>query len=156
MKPADAQQMIVEKENPLSFVLEQTDVGRGDHVQTLSVDVWQMNDNEPLQLNRSSYGQFYSDEVFIVRWRYKLNPQTSVVKADITRDRVAYWIWQGSNASPNERGISALFGVCFNEEKGPHVSVSPLAFLLRSFVARRSTFFKNTKNRPFSNCSTER
>ena len=123
MKPADVQQMIIEKEHPISFVLEQIDLGRGENVETLSINVWQMNENEPIELNRSSYGQFYSDEIFLVRWRYKLNSSLiQTTKPELTRNRVAYWIWQGANASPNERGISALFSVCFNEEKGPHVS----------------------------------
>ncbi len=42
-------------------------------------------------------------------------------KTDTGRDRVAYWIWQGINASPNEKGLSALMTVFLDEEKGPHV-----------------------------------
>ncbi len=47
--------------------------------------------------------------------------QASVRKTDTGRDRVAYWIWQGINASPNEKGLSALMTVFLDEEKGPHV-----------------------------------
>ena len=42
-------------------------------------------------------------------------------KTDTGRDRVAYWIWQGVNSSPNEKGLSALMTVFLDEEKGPHV-----------------------------------
>jgi supervillin len=47
--------------------------------------------------------------------------QAAVRKTDTGRDRVAYWIWQGINASPNEKGLSALMTVFLDEEKGPHV-----------------------------------
>lgn len=47
--------------------------------------------------------------------------KASVRKTDTGRDRVAYWIWQGINASANEKGISALMTVFLDEEKGPHV-----------------------------------
>lgn len=47
--------------------------------------------------------------------------KASVRKNDTGRDRVAYWIWQGANASSNEKGISALMTVFLDEEKGPHV-----------------------------------
>ena len=55
--------------------------------------------------------------IYIIRWRYKLvasgfhsikTGQASVRKTDTGRDRVAYLIWQGVNASPNEKGISAV------------------------------------------------
>jgi hypothetical protein len=95
-------------------------------IQTISLNVWHVSETERHELPNSSYGQFYSDDVYIVRWRYRLvtliTSKTPVRKADTGRDRVAYWIWQGRNASPNEKGISALVTVCFDEEKGPHVS----------------------------------
>lgn len=95
-------------------------------IETISLDVWHVSENDRHELPKSSYGQFYSDDVYIIRWRYKLvsiiSNKSSVQKADIGRNRVAYWIWQGHRASPNEKGISALMGVFFDEEKGPHVS----------------------------------
>ena len=129
--------MLIIRENPVNIILEQTSLGRGKywydpvdhrghHIQTLTVNVWHISDNERSELPRTSYGQFHSDDVYVVRWRYKLRPldnsQSSIMKADLYRDRVAYWIWQGMAASPNERGISTLMAVCLNEEKGPHVS----------------------------------
>jgi supervillin len=104
---------------------------RGHNVQTMGLNVWHVSDNERHELSQESYGQFYSDDVYIIRWRYKLvasgfhsitTGKVSVRKADTGRDRVAYWIWQGVNASSNEKGISALMTVFLDEEKGPHVS----------------------------------
>jgi hypothetical protein len=91
---------------------------RSHDIQTISVNVWHVSENDRHELPKSSYGQFYSDEVYIIRWKYKLSER----KADVARDRVAYWIWQGMNANPNEKGISALMGMFVTEEKGPTVS----------------------------------
>ena len=102
---------------------------RGHDVHTVAINVWHVSDNERHVLAKSSYGQFFSDDVYIVRWRYKLIPlmtdTNTVRKAENGRDRVAYWIWQGMNASPNEKGISVLMTAFFDEEKGPHVSRLP-------------------------------
>ena len=133
---------------------------RGHNVQTIAIDVWHVTETERSELSKSSYGQFHSDDVYIIRWRYKLTPltfgQTSATKPDIGRDRVAYWIWQGVNATPNERGISALMAVCVNEEKGPHVSVvigiSSQETIAMPFCSR-SMFFKSMKKQLFFNCS---
>jgi len=143
LKPADVTKMLAKKDNPVNMILEQSNLGRGKHwydpvelrghdVQTMSLNVWHVCENERQELSESSYGQFYSDDVYIIRWRYKLvasgfhsikTGQASVRKTDTGRDRVAYWIWQGKNASPNEKGLSALMTVFLDEEKGPHVHV---------------------------------
>lgn len=103
---------------------------RGHQIQTIEICVWRVSDNERQELPPSSYGQFYSDDVYIIRWKYKLIPlgnnPAMERKVDVGRDRVAYWIWQGINASPNEKGLSALMTILFNEEKGPHVSGFPI------------------------------
>ncbi|CAF1286362.1 unnamed protein product, partial [Rotaria sordida] len=143
LKPADVDKMLIKQDNPVNMVLEQANLGRGKHwydpielrghdVQTISLMVWHVSDNERYELSKSSYGQFHSDDVYIIRWRYKLvasgfhsiaTGKASVRKTDTGRDRVAYLIWQGVNASPNEKGISALMTVFFDEEKGPHIHV---------------------------------
>lgn len=96
---------------------------RGHQIQTISLDVWHIFDNDRHLLLPSSSGQFYSDDVYIIRWKYKLNPLGNVErKTDISRDRLVYWIWQGHNANLNEKGISSILGVFLAEEKGAHVS----------------------------------
>jgi len=45
---------------------------RGHDVQTISIDVWHVSENERHEVSESSYGQFHSDDVYIIRWRYKL------------------------------------------------------------------------------------
>jgi len=103
---------------------------RGHDIQTISLNVWHINDNDRHELPKSSYGQFYSDEVYIIRWKYKLIPIGSERKVDISRDRVAYWIWQGINANLNEKGISAIMNVFLTEEKGAHVWLKQMNFIL--------------------------
>ena len=95
---------------------------RGHQIQTVSLNVWLIDDNDRHELPKSSYGQFYSYDVYIIRWKYKLNPIGTERKTDVTRDRVIYWIWQGVHANLNEKGISAIMSVFLNEEKGNHVS----------------------------------
>ncbi|CAF1330359.1 unnamed protein product [Rotaria sordida] len=138
LKPADVYKMLVKQNNPVNMILEQINTGRGrywydsiemrgHHVQTIGLNVWHLSENERHELSKTSYGQFYSDDVYIVRWKYKLipigNDNTLERKTDISRDRIAYWIWQGINASPNEKGLSALMAILLNEEKGPHIHV---------------------------------
>ncbi|CAF5210985.1 unnamed protein product [Rotaria magnacalcarata] len=137
LKPADVYNMLSTQESPVNIILEQVNLGRGQYwydpiemrghqIQTVDVNVWHVSDNERHELSQSSYGQFYSDDVYIVRWKYKLiqigNGSALERKPDIGRDRVVFWIWQGINASPNEKGLSALMTILFNEEKGPHAS----------------------------------
>lgn len=95
---------------------------RGHQIQTISLDVWYISDNDRHALSPSSSGQFYSDDVYIIRWKYKLNPIGLERKADTHRDRFVYWIWQGINANLNEKGISSIMAVFPHEEKGAHVS----------------------------------
>ncbi|CAF0986323.1 unnamed protein product [Rotaria sp. Silwood1] len=138
LKPADVYKMLVKQNNPVNMIVEQINLGRGrywydsiemrgHHIQTIALNVWHVSDNERHELLKTSYGQFYSDDVYIIRWKYKLiaigNNNTLERKTDISRDRIAYWIWQGINASPNEKGLSALMTILFNEEKGPHIHV---------------------------------
>ncbi|CAF4370739.1 unnamed protein product [Rotaria socialis] len=143
LKPADVNKMLIKQDIPVNMILEQASLGRGKHwydpielrghdIQTISLNVWHVSENERYEVSKSSYGQFHSDDVYIIRWRYKLvasgfhsitTGKASVRKTDTGRDRVAYLIWQGVNASPNEKGISALMTVFLDEEKGPHIHV---------------------------------
>ena len=83
LKPADVQKMLARQDNPVNMILEQANLGRGKHwydpvelrghdVQTISLNVWHVSDNERHEVNKSSYGQFHTDDVYIIRWRYKL------------------------------------------------------------------------------------
>ena len=38
---------------------------RGHDVQTLSLNVWHVSENERYEVSKSSYGQFHSDDVYI-------------------------------------------------------------------------------------------
>ena len=128
----------------------------GYDIRTVSLNVWHVSDNERRELQKSSYGQFHSDDVYIIRWRYKLittsNNKMFERKIDTSRDRVIYWTWQGINATPNEKGISALMTIIFNEEKGPHVSEIFIVSIKKTkFIRFRFMLFKNMKKQHFYN-----
>ena len=101
LKPADVNKMLAKQDNPVNMILEQANLGRGKHwfvlfifafyfnniinfkrydpvelrghdVQTISLNVWHVSENERHELSKSSFGQFHSDDVYIIRWRYKL------------------------------------------------------------------------------------
>ena len=83
LKPADVQKMLMKQDNPVNMILEQASLGRGKHwydpvelrghdVQTMTLNVWHVSENERHELPEASYGQFHSDDVYIIRWRYKL------------------------------------------------------------------------------------
>ena len=129
---------------------------RGHDIQTISLDVWHIFDNDRHALPPSSSGQFYSDDVYIIRWKYKLNPLGNVErKADIARDRLVYWIWQGLNANLNEKGISSIMSIFLNEEKGAQVRDREEWFDGLTKIRSRFMSFKNTKKRYFYNYFTE-
>lgn len=98
-------------------------------ITTLSTTVWHIDEYSQTELDSSSVGQFYAGDSYIVRWMYRitttgnqLSGQPSKYSA-IGRDRCAYFIWQGQNASPNEQGTAALLTVELDHEKGPQVGV---------------------------------
>ena len=117
----------------VNLIVDQINLGRcrfwfdsteniGHEIQTISVNVWLIDDNDRHELPKTSYGQFYSDDVYIIRWKYKLFPiGNQQRKVDVSRERVIYWIWQGMNANLNEKGISGLLGVFLSEDRGVHV-----------------------------------
>lgn len=118
---------------PVNLTVDQINLGRGrawfdprenygHQIQTIALNIWHVDDNNRHELAKSSYGQFYSDDVYIIHWKYKLVPIGNERKTDVNRERVIYWIWQGINANLNEKGISGLLSVFLSEEKGAHVS----------------------------------
>ena len=100
LKPADVQKMLMKQDNPVNMILEQASLGRGKRwyvnnenavrllipfafrydpvelrghdVQTIALNVWHGSENDRHELPEASYGQFHSDDVYIIRWRYKL------------------------------------------------------------------------------------
>lgn len=51
------------------------------------------------------------------------------------RDRSVYFIWQGRNASSNERGAAALLTIELDSDRGPQVSsLLHIIFCLLQFI----------------------
>ncbi|KAL6422276.1 hypothetical protein ACFW04_010559 [Cataglyphis niger] len=134
----------------VDFILEGCHLGRGigyyDNelkkeyiVATTRVMVWHIDDFSHALLDESSIGQFYSGDSYIVQWMYSVTvtgreltglPSKHLAKG---RDRSVYFIWQGRNASLNERGAAALLTVELGNDRGPQIRVvqghEPAAFL---------------------------
>ncbi|XP_029170623.1 supervillin-like isoform X2 [Nylanderia fulva] len=135
---------------PVDFILEGCHLGRGtgcydnelkkDYiVATTSVMVWHIDEFSHTLLDKSSIGQFYSGDSYIIQWIYSVTitgreltglPSKHLAKG---RDRSVSFIWQGRNASLNERGAAALLTVELDNDRGPQIRVvqghEPAAFL---------------------------
>ncbi|XP_072757196.1 uncharacterized protein Svil isoform X2 [Anoplolepis gracilipes] len=134
----------------VDLILEGCHLGRGTGcydkelkkeyvVATTSVMVWHIDEFSHTLLNDSSIGQFYSGDSYIVQWMYSVTitgreltglPSKHLAKG---RDRSVSFIWQGRNASLNERGAAALLTVELDNDRGPQIRVvqghEPAAFL---------------------------
>ncbi|XP_015120666.1 supervillin [Diachasma alloeum] len=134
----------------VDLVLEGCHLGRGTGwsdaefsreylVTTREVTVWHIDEHSYSKLEAASAGQFFSGDSYIIRWMYLITvtgrelsgqPSKHAVEG---RDRCAYFIWQGKNASLNKQGTAALLTVELDKEQGPQVRIvegfEPPAFL---------------------------
>ncbi|KMQ92654.1 supervillin-like isoform x1 protein, partial [Lasius niger] len=146
----DNNDMCLPNTTPVDFILEGCHLGRGTGcydnelkkeyvVATTSVMVWHIDEFSHALLDKSSIGQFYSGDSYIVQWMYSVTitgreltglPSKHLAKG---RNRSVYFIWQGRNASLNERGAAALLTVELGNDRGPQIRVvqghEPAAFL---------------------------
>ena len=119
-----------EESPPVNLVLENTNLGRGTHwhdrvenrqfdIVTENVTVWQIINNELVELDRSSYGEFVSNLTYVIKWQYKVNAvgfrtlkgQASQHQGVTGRDRFVLFFWQGDSSSRSEKGCSALLSL---------------------------------------------
>ncbi|XP_066588431.1 LOW QUALITY PROTEIN: supervillin-like [Prorops nasuta] len=150
VQPCDVSDMIKPNITPVDLVVSGCHLGRGTGwyddelmrqytVTTTSVTVWHIDEFSHTQLSEQSVGQFYTGDSYIVRWMYsvtisgrELSGQPSKHSAK-GRDRSAYFMWQGKNASLNEQGAAALLTVELDHDQGPQIRVAqghePAAFL---------------------------
>ncbi|XP_070526196.1 supervillin isoform X2 [Cardiocondyla obscurior] len=143
-------EMWLPNSTPVDFILEGCHLGRGTGcydnelkkeyvVDTTSIMVWHIDEFSHTLLDGSSIGQFYSGDSYIIQWTYSVTitgrelsglPSKHSAKG---RDRYVYFIWQGRNASLNERGAAALLTVELDSDRGPQIYVvqghEPAAFL---------------------------
>lgn len=128
----------------VNLMLENANLGRGDFyydndtfrhfdVVTNSVDKWMVSGETGRheEVAKKAQRHFYSADSYIVRWMYQLSctvrdlsGKPSEKGATVGRSRCAYFCWQGTDSTPNERGAAAL---CLNEldkEKGAQVRLS--------------------------------
>ncbi|XP_070156872.1 supervillin isoform X1 [Polyergus mexicanus] len=146
----DNENMWLPNTTSVDLILEGCHLGRGTGcydnelkkeyiVATTSVMVWHIDEFSHALLDESSIGQFYSGDSYIVQWMYSVTvtgreltglPSKHLAKG---RDRSVYFIWQGRNASLNERGAAALLTIELGNDRGPQIRVvqghEPAAFL---------------------------
>jgi supervillin len=113
--------------NPVNLVLEQTNLGRGDHwfdvierrsfdILTEHVSVHKLMDGQLVECDRAEFGHLSTRFTYLIKWKYKVNAVGfRTLKGDLSqhhlvtgRDRYALFFWQGACASSSEKGASAL------------------------------------------------
>ncbi|EDV95526.1 GH15732 [Drosophila grimshawi] len=125
-----------------NLVLEQANLGRGNFyydndtmrhfdIISKSTDKWQIHEfNFDAAETRETYGHFYSEESYIVRWIYQISVTVRELSGKVSnrstagRDRCVYFTWQGEDSSANEKGAAALLTVELDKEKGAQIRVS--------------------------------
>ncbi|KAL9910395.1 supervillin isoform 7-T7 [Glossina fuscipes fuscipes] len=124
-----------------NLILEQSNLGRGNFyydndsmrhfdIITKSIDKWQINEYNFDKAKKDSYGHFYTNESYIVRWMYQISVSVRELsgrisnRATVGRERCVYFTWQGSEASANEKGAAALLTVELDKEKGAQMRVA--------------------------------
>ncbi|KAK6961559.1 supervillin, partial [Biomphalaria glabrata] len=142
LKPYDATLMLPQNSSPVTLKLEGSDLGRGlkwaedmqgfvkeQDIITISVATWHVLEYEHFKLDQASLGQFHEGDTYVVRWQYMIasanlrNVKGLAKNIPKGRERCAYFFWQGSQSTINEKGASALMTVELDEERGPQVRV---------------------------------
>ncbi|CAL1545203.1 unnamed protein product, partial [Lymnaea stagnalis] len=142
LKPYDAKLMIPLNTYPVTLKLDGSDLGRGvkwtedmqgfikeQDIITINVATWHVLEYDHFKLPSTSHGQFHDGDTYVVRWQYMIaNSNLRTLKGAARnvpkgRERCAYFFWQGSNSTINEKGASALMTVELDEERGPQVRV---------------------------------
>ncbi|XP_034185902.2 supervillin isoform X1 [Osmia lignaria lignaria] len=142
--------LLEENNTPVDLILEGSHLGRGTGwyddelmkqyvVTATGVKVWHIDEFSHTLLDKSSVGQFYSGDSYIIHWMYSVTitgrelsglPSKHSAKG---RDRSVYFIWQGQNASLNEQGAAALLTIELDNDQAPQLRVvqghEPAAFL---------------------------
>lgn len=133
------------EENPVNLILENTNIGRGRHwydvserrgfdVLTDNIKIWRIENNELVEQDETTFGELYSNETYLIKWKYKLVPvgfrtlkgELSQHQSATGRDRQALFFWHGINSSQNEKGASALLTLGLGDKSVssmPHVLV---------------------------------
>ncbi|ESO96779.1 hypothetical protein LOTGIDRAFT_201948 [Lottia gigantea] len=139
----DVSKMVPANTSPVTLVLEGSNVGRGTKwledmqgfikqtdIITCGVNVWHVMEYDHYKLPETCYGQFHEGDTYVVRWQYMVsNAGLKSLKGQAARntltgrERCAYFFWQGSESTINEKGASALMTVELDEERGPQVRV---------------------------------
>merc|ERR1719245_2716162 len=139
-----ANKILNEEEADPNLELEGTFVGRGRsyydaserrqyEIDTLDLQVWHVSSDVDKEgvvlLDEKEVGEFYSEDTYVVRWKYKVSLTGRTLKGGqskhvaVGRERFAYYFWQGSSSGVNEKGASALMTVELDRERGPQIRV---------------------------------
>ncbi|XP_071823149.1 uncharacterized protein [Apostichopus japonicus] len=114
---------------------------RGNKITTLSVMVWHVLEYTHSIVPEECLGQLHEGDTYVVRWQYRIEAAGArSLKGHASkwgqgggRERCAYFFWQGSKSTINEKGASALMTVELDSERGPQRQViqgkEPAVFL---------------------------
>uniref|UniRef100_A0A914XAF0 HP domain-containing protein n=1 Tax=Plectus sambesii TaxID=2011161 RepID=A0A914XAF0_9BILA len=135
------------------LVLEDTSLGRGREVTvhgdssrfevfTEETKMWRVvtDGQQPVEVVGNSFGQFFSEECFVIRWQYRVSYDAKAMgggeskhKNETGRSRAVYFYWIGADSPRSLQGACALAVRDLDTERHPHVRVSqglePPAFL---------------------------
>ncbi|XP_070569856.1 supervillin-like isoform X3 [Ptychodera flava] len=104
---------------------------RGNVITTLSVVTWHVLEYEHSIVPKECFGQLHEGDTYVVRWQFRVEAaEMKDLKGNISKraaghgkEKCAYFFWQGSQSTINEKGASALMTVELDEERGPQVRV---------------------------------
>lgn len=175
IQPCNAQEMFNKPRTEPDLIIEGTHLGRGNNYfdketnrlfeyTTVEVISWRILEATYEEMDKTSLGEFYSGESYIIRWRFRMTVRGRELSGKPSkhiqsgRDRTVYFFWQGKDASRNEKGAAALLTVELDSENAPQIRVTqgsePPVFL-RLFKGAMTVFMgkrdqeRETTNRLF-------
>ena len=93
-------------------------------IKTLGVAAWHVEESARRELGEGWSGQFHTEDMYVVRWRYKVALTGPALEGGASRERVAFFFWEGAESKTTLQGASALQTVELDSEKGPQLRVA--------------------------------
>ncbi|XP_059494658.1 supervillin-like isoform X1 [Stegostoma tigrinum] len=142
LKPYDAKLLIPVPEVSSRMILDGVNVQRGygflqidgermSELKTVGVEVWHVQEFDHSQLPRECYGQFHEGDTYVIQWKYTISSLVGkrqrpdqLSSAGPSKERSAYFFWQGRLSSISGKGASALMTVELGKDREAQVLVS--------------------------------